>query len=87
MDQNLKKLKMDLDAAIRRTKGLDELSRQKLDRLVRYVDMKLQKPDDPANNAHLTGYLEDNIQYFEATHPDLTMVMNNMLTMLGNLGI
>ena len=87
MDENLKKLKMDLDAQIRKMEGLDDVSREKLDKLVSYLDMKLQKPYDPANHDRLIGHLEDDIHYFEATHPDLTMVMNNMLTMLSNLGI
>ena len=87
MDENLEKLKMDLDAVIRRQKDLDDISREKLDKLVSYIDMKLQKPYDPANQDLLIGYLEDNIHYFEATHPDLTIIMNNMLTMLSSLGI
>ena len=87
MDENLEKLKMDLDAVIRRQKDLDDISREKLDKLVIYIDMKLQKPYDPANQDLLIGYLEDNIHYFEATHPDLTIVMNSMLTMLSSLGI
>ncbi len=87
MDENLKKLKMDLDAKIRKMEGLDDISREKLDKLVSYVDMKLQKPYDPVNHDRLIGHLEDTIHYFEVTHPDLTLVMNNMLTMLSNLGI
>jgi len=87
MDENLKKLKMDLDAEIRRQKELDDISREKLDKLVSYIDMKLQKPNDPANQDLLIGNLEDNIHYFEATYPDLTRVMNRMLTMLSSLGI
>ena len=87
MDENLEKLKMDLDAVIRRQKDLDDISREKLDKLVSYIDMKLQKPYDPTNQDLLIGYLEDNIHYFEATHPDLTIIMNNMLTMLSSLGI
>jgi len=87
MDENLKKLKMDLDAEIRKMNSLDDISREKLDKLLGYVDIKLQKPSDPANHDRLIGHLEDNIHHFEATHPDLTMVMNRMLILLSNLGI
>ena len=87
MDENLKKLKMDLDAEIRRTKDLDDISREKLDKLLGYLDTKVQTPNDPENHDQLIGHLEDSIHHFEATHPDLTMVMNNLLTMLSNLGI
>jgi len=88
MDENLKKLKMDLDAQIREMgEGLDDISREKLDKLMRVVEMKLQRPDDPAHHERLIENLEDDIQYFEVSHPDLTMVMNRMLVMLGNLGI
>jgi Domain of unknown function (DUF4404) len=87
MDENLKKLKLDLDAEIRKTNGLDDLSREKLDKLLSYLDAKMQTPDDPENNDLLIGNLEENIHYFEATHPDLTMVMNRLLTMLSSLGI
>ena len=87
MDENLKKLKKDLDAEIGKQKDLDDISREKLDKLVGYLDIKLEKPNDPANQDLLMGNLEDNIHYFEATHPDLTKVMNRMLTMLSSLGI
>jgi hypothetical protein len=88
MDENLKKLKMDLDAQIReKVDGLDDISREKLDELMRFVEMKLQRPDDPAHHERLVEHLEDNIQHFEVSHPDLTAVMNNMLVMLSNLGI
>ena len=87
MDENLKRLKMELDAEISKTKGLDDVSREKLDQLLNYLDTKMQTPDDPENHDQLIGHLEDNIQFFEVTHPDLTMVMNKLLTMLGNLGI
>ncbi|MEJ2727129.1 MAG: DUF4404 family protein [Deltaproteobacteria bacterium] len=88
MDENLKKLKTDLDAQIRQMgDGLDDASREKLDKLMRFVEMKLQRPDDPGDHERLVEHLEDDIQYFEVSHPDLTTVMNNMLVMLSNLGI
>ncbi len=87
MDEYLNKLKKDLDTEIRKTQGLDDISREKLDKLLSYVDMKLQEPQNPAHDQLLIGHLEGNIRHFEVTHPDLTMVMNNMLTMLSNLGI
>ena len=88
MDENdLKKLQKDLDVEIRNMGGLDDISREKLDKLVSYIEMKLQNPHDPAHHDRLLEHLEDNIYYFEATHPDLTTVMNNMLMMLSNLGI
>jgi Domain of unknown function (DUF4404) len=87
MDEHLKKLKLDLDAEIRKTKDLDDISREKLDKLLSYLDTKMQTPNDPENHDQLIGHLEDSIHYFEATHADLTMAMNNLLTMLSNLGI
>ena len=87
MDEDLKKLKKDFDAEIRKIEDLDDFSRQKLDKLASHVETKLQKPHDPAHHDRLIRHLEDNIHYFEATHPDLTKVMNRMLTMLSSLGI
>ena len=87
MDENLKRLKMDLDAEIRKMKGLDDVSREKLDKLLSYLDAKEQRPDDPENHDQLIGHLEDNIHFFEVAYPELTMVMNKLLTMLSNLGI
>jgi hypothetical protein len=87
MDENLKKLKMDLDAEIRKMQGLDDVAREKLDKLVSYVDIKLKKPHDPDNHDILIGHLEDNIHHFEVSHPDLTMVMDRMLILLSNLGV
>ena len=87
MDEDLKKLKKDFDAEISKIEGLDDISREKLDKLVSHVETKLQKPHDPAHHDRLIGHLEDSIHYFEASHPDLTLVMNNMLRLLSNLGI
>ena len=87
MDEKLKKLKKDLDAQINKMEGLDDISREKLERLVSFVEMKLQQPHDPAHHDRLIGHLEDSIRHFEITHSDLTMVMNNMLMLLSNLGI
>jgi hypothetical protein len=52
-----------------------------------YLDAKEQRPDDPENHDQLIGHLEDNIHFFEVAYPELTMVMNKLLTMLSNLGI
>ena len=87
MDDDLKKLKADLDAQIDKMGSLDDISQEKLDRLVRFLEKKLQEPQDPAHHDRLIGHLEDSIRYFEITHPDLTTVMNDMLMMLSNLGI
>jgi len=87
MSEYLNKLKKNLEAEIRKMQGLDDISREKLDKLVSYVNMKLQDPQNPAHHHLLIGHLEDNIRHFEVTYPDLTMVMNRMLTMLSNLGI
>jgi len=87
MDENLKKLKEDLDALIVKMGGLDDISREKLDRLVRFVDKNLDAPLDPAHHDRLIEHLEDSVRYFEISHPDITTVMNDMLMMLSNLGI
>lgn len=87
MSEYLNKLKKNLEAEIRKMQGLDDISREKLDKLVSHVNMKLQDPQNPAHHHLLIGHLEDNIRHFEVTYPDLTMVMNRMLTMLSNLGI
>ena len=87
MDENLKRLKMELDAEINKMEGLDDVSRDKLDKLLAYLDTKVQSPDDAQNHIQLIGHLEDSVHFFEVTHPDLTMVLNKLLTMLGNLGI
>ena len=87
MDEKLKKLKKDLDAQIHKMGDIDDISREKLDKLVSSVEMKLQQPHDPAHQDRLIGHLEDSIRHFEITHSDLTTVMNNMLMLLSNLGI
>jgi hypothetical protein len=87
MDEYLKKLRKDLDAEIDKMGDIDHISREKLDELVSCVDMKLQDPQNPAHHNILIGQLLDDIHHFEVTHPDLTMVMNRMLTILSNLGI
>jgi len=87
MDEDLKKLKNALEAQIRRTGSIDDISREKLENLLSCLEMKLREPHDPAHHKGLIEHLEDGMRHFEATHPDLTTIMNDMLVMLGNLGI
>ena len=88
MDQEqLKRLKTELEAEIRKIRELDKVSQEKLSKLISAIKAELRKPHDPVLSDDLRKHLEENIRRFEVSHPDLTTVMNNMMVMLSNLGI
>jgi hypothetical protein len=85
--EQLKRLKKELDAEIRKMGNLDQISQEKLERLVSFIDMELENPNGSVHPEHLVEHLEDSIQHFEVSHRDLTTAMNNIMVMLGNLGM
>jgi predicted RNase H-like nuclease (RuvC/YqgF family) len=83
LKDSLKKLR----AEIEKIEGVNNQSREKLDRLVRSIQLKLEHPQDARHHEDLIDPLNDAIDHFEVSHPELTAIMNRIMVTLGNLGI
>ena len=85
--QHLKDSLKKLLAEIGKIESVDNQSREKLDRLASSVQLKLDHPQDARHHQDLIEHLDDAIDHFEVSHPDLTAIMNTIMMTLGNLGI
>jgi hypothetical protein len=85
--QHLKDSLRKLLEEIGKIESVDNQSREKLDRLASSVQLKLDHPQDARHHQHLIEHLDDAIDHFEVSHPDLTAIMNTIMMTLGNLGI
>ncbi len=84
------KLQETLDAL---RKEIDKLapdereSKDRLEQLVRKLELKLDRPDDTNHHQSLTDGLSDSLTYFEVSHPRITGVLNDLMMTLSNMGI
>ena len=62
---------------------------EKLQTLSQNVQDVLEHPGEAPfeNHFRLMSSLKDGVLHFEASHPTLTALMNNVITMLNNIGI
>ena len=61
---------------------------KRLDDLAREVRQILDKPGEGhIHQRRLKQSLQDSARHFETSHPELTSVINNVLTSLANMGI
>lgn len=61
---------------------------KRLDELARDVRQMLDEPgEEHLHHKTLKENLRDSVQHIEASHPELTSVMNNVLTSLAKMGI
>jgi hypothetical protein len=65
----------------------DAAARQRLDRLVREIEQALADPENPAGDGTLGDQLKTTILSFEASHPRLAVVMNEVVEKLSQMGI
>jgi seryl-tRNA synthetase len=85
--QHLKDSLKRLLAEIGEIESVDDQSREKLDRLASSIQLKLDHPQDARHHQDLIDHLNDAIDHFEVSHPELTASMNTIMMTLGNLGI
>jgi hypothetical protein len=88
-DQNLKKMLERIDRAIESAKTDDEEGqnhlrdvRADIQALLELSDKEELKVEDSTIER-----LEQGIAYFEVTHPDLTLLLSELMTILSNAGI
>jgi hypothetical protein len=78
-----------LDADLKRTKSVDEAGRAILHRLQQEVQDLLARSGEAAivQRHPIAERLREGIQHFESTHPSLTAVMEQVVSMLSAMGI
>lgn len=88
-DQELRELLEELHKEIEKTETVDEKGREMLRHLgadiSQFLDRTecLQDQDQPS----LIERLEESVDHYEISHPDLTMVLAKLLATLSNAGI
>ena len=89
-DQNLRELLERLHNQLEQTESMDEAGTEMLRHLDEDIRKRLEssgskrkkEPDEP-----ILERLQDTIDHFEATHPNLTLTLSEMMTILSNAGI
>jgi Domain of unknown function (DUF4404) len=83
LDESLRALRSEIDAL---DIG-DEDARRRLDGLVLEIAARSKDPDGAVADEKLTGPLKASILSFEASHPRLAVLMNDVLEKLSAMGI
>ncbi len=89
-DQNLRDLLEQLHQELERTNTVDEKGNEMLRHLDADIRTLLKRSGQGAEieaDEPLLDRLQDTIDHLEATHPRLTTVLSEMMTILSNAGI
>ena len=88
-DQELRKLIEQLQAEIQNTQSVDEKGRELLLHLESEINDLLGRPDVIATPVHPSTLkrLEESLDHFEISHPELTTLLARLLESLSNVGI
>ena len=87
-DQNLNELLEKIHRELEQTEATDEAGRERLRHLeadirsLRERSGETAETDDP-----MLERFQDSIDHFETSHPELTMMISQMMTILSNAGI
>ena len=88
-DQELRSLLEQVHAEIEHSDTVDEKERELLTHLaadIRDLLARTEGEENPAESS-VVNRLEESIDHFEVTHPDLTMLLAKLLETLSNAGI
>jgi predicted nucleic acid-binding Zn-ribbon protein len=84
----LRELLEKLHNELERLEATDERDQEKLRQLDADIQSLLKRSDaDLEADEPMLERLQDTIDHFETTHPRLTMMMSQMMTILSNAGI
>ena len=83
LNQSLEKLR----AEIKRLEEENRHIRQTLSRLIEDVEHHLEHPEDAGRKTTLIENLKNHIKQYEAAHPALTGVLNQIMITLSGMGI
>lgn len=87
-DPELRKLLERVHAEIQQTSTVDPEGRELLHDLEKDIHQLLERAaGEPLSQPGMIGRLEESITRFEVEHPDLTLLLSNILTTLSNAGI
>jgi hypothetical protein len=87
-DQNLRELLEKLHHELEHTEVTDEAGREKLRHLDADIRRLLKRSGKrPEADDPMLERFQDSIDHFEDTHPDLTLMISQMMTILSNAGI
>jgi len=88
-DQELRKLIEQLQAEIQNTHTVDKKGQDLLLQLESEINELLGRTDGSVTPVHPSTLhrLEEGLSHFEATHPDLTILLSKLLESLSNVGI
>ena len=87
-DQNLRELLEKIHKELEQTDVTDEAERERLRHLEADIRDLLQRSDeDGFDDDPMLERLQDSIDHFETSHPQLTMMLSQMMTILSNAGI
>jgi prefoldin subunit 5 len=81
----LKKLRIEIN----NIKVVDKSSIEMLNKMKTEIDnaLKQSETDEGIEKSSLIERLEKAVEHFEASHPELTARMNNVINVLNNLGL
>jgi cobalamin biosynthesis Mg chelatase CobN len=85
-DKKLRDTLAQLRAEIEKLDSVSESDKQRLESLVTRI-RNTADPDDAETGDDLQDILTETITKFEASHPRLTAIMNDIATTLSNMGI
>ena len=87
-DQNLRELLERLHNELEQTESIDEKGNEMLRHLDSDIHRRLERSgEEAAKDEPLVERLQDTIDHFETTHPNLTLTLSEMMTILSNAGI
>ena len=87
-DQNLRDLLEQLHEELERTEVKDEASRERLRHLQADIRALRERSGETIESDEpLLERLQESIDHFETSHPQLTLMLSQMMTILSNAGI
>jgi len=89
VDPELRELLENLHREIGQTESVDERGQELLRDLSKDIADLLERSENENAQPHprTLRQLEDTLEYFEVSHPDLTMIISKLLDTLSNSGI
>ena len=86
-EKNLGELLEQLRGELSRVDAVDEKGRELLRALDADIQKLLERSEEEEPGESLLQRLQDGIDHFEVTHPNLTAALSQMLNTLNNAGI
>ena len=83
--ERLRSLAAELQVEVRAVESLDDQAREQLETLATEIIQALHRNE--TGEAADSGSLRDRLVEFEASHPNLAVVVNRLIDMLGQMGI